>query len=96
MEKNKDLVLAKELFKCWDERRLGHIDIIVLSDNLISFGLSMSKDDVMKLLQTLQSGEGSADQITMREFIKIFERDTFGDKATKLIKAECARKKIES
>ena len=42
MEKNKDLVMAKELFNCWDESRLGHIEIRTLSDNLISFGLSMS------------------------------------------------------
>lgn len=28
----------------------------------------------------------------MKEFIKIFERDSFGDKATVIIKNECTRK----
>lgn len=29
----------------------------------------------------------------MKNFIKIFERDPFGDKATDIIKAECNAKK---
>jgi hypothetical protein len=44
MEKNKDIVLAKELFSCWDEKRIGTINIDTLAENLISFGLSMSRD----------------------------------------------------
>lgn len=29
----------------------------------------------------------------MKDFIKIFERDSFGDKATEIIKEECQKKK---
>tara|TARA_B110000285_G_C14561670_1_gene353760 strand:- start:362 stop:478 length:117 start_codon:yes stop_codon:yes gene_type:complete len=32
----------------------------------------------------------------MKEFIKIFERDPFGDKATDIIKEECAKKKQDA
>jgi hypothetical protein len=31
----------------------------------------------------------------MREFIKVFEKDSFGDKATSIIKQECSRKILE-
>jgi len=36
--------MAKELFSCWDEKRIGSIKIDNLAENLISFGLSMSRD----------------------------------------------------
>jgi hypothetical protein len=56
MEKNSHLVLAQELFTCWDTSRLGHIPLDVLSENLISFGLAMSKAQVIRLLAQLNSG----------------------------------------
>ena len=91
MEKNKDIVLAKELFSCWDERRIGTINIDTLSENLISFGLSMSRDQVVKLIQAI-SNQGKeykkVQEITMKEFVKIFERDPFGDKVVDKIKEE--------
>jgi Ca2+-binding EF-hand superfamily protein len=91
MEKNKDIVLAKELFSCWDERRIGTINIDTLSENLISFGLSMSRDQVVKLIQAISS-QGKeykkVEEITMKEFVKIFERDPFGDKVVDKIKEE--------
>ena len=43
MEKNQDMVLGKELFACWDPERRGRIELGDLAENLISFGLSMSK-----------------------------------------------------
>ena len=42
-QKNKDLLMVKNLFACWDQKRLGHISMDTLAENLISFGLSMSK-----------------------------------------------------
>ncbi len=50
MEKNQDLVVAKELFACWDQKRFGHISIDTLAENLISFGLALSKDQTVKLI----------------------------------------------
>jgi hypothetical protein len=35
--------LARELFNAWDTSRLGRINLGVLAENLISFGLAMSK-----------------------------------------------------
>jgi hypothetical protein len=98
MDKNNDLVMVKELFTCWDEKRLGHITIETLAENLISFGLSMSQDQVLKLLSALSFDKDSNSKsldITLNNFIKIFERDTFGEKATTLIKKACVSKKEE-
>jgi hypothetical protein len=53
VEANQDIVLAKELFACWDKSRLGHVNVDVLAENLISFGLALDKEQVIKLLQTL-------------------------------------------
>ena len=98
MGKNNDLVMVKELFACWDEKRLGHITLETLAENLISFGLSMSQDQVLKLLSALSFDRDSNSKsldITLNNFIKIFERDTFGEKATALIKKACISKKEE-
>jgi len=53
IEKNNDLVLAKELFACWDKKRLGHITIEEMAEELISFGLAANRDMVVKLIQTV-------------------------------------------
>ena len=96
------MVLGKELFGCWDPERRGRIGIVDLAENLISFGLSMSFDQVLDLIKALlfqkgsNGGAQSVEEITMKEFIKIFERDPFGDKATEVIKAECNKKKEEA
>jgi len=50
IEKNQNVVLAKELFACWDQSRLGHISVNDLAENLISMGLALSKDQVLKLI----------------------------------------------
>ena len=81
MDKDKDLVIGKELFKCWDHKKRGRISVREFSENLISFGLSMSKDQVMDTLKVLLYDKDSAnaqeeiEEIEMKEFIKIFERD---------------------
>ena len=91
MEKEKDFIIAKELFACWDQERRGFLDIDVLAENLISFGLSLSKDQVIKLIRAIK-GKADDDEITLKGFLKIFEKDSFGDKATNLIKRECLMK----
>lgn len=99
IEKNQDIKVAKELFACWDRSRLGHISIETMAENLISFGLAMSKDQVVKLIvllttskkqRTSKSQKLAVDQIEMRQFIKIFEKDKFSDKAISKIKEQCA------
>ena len=93
LEKMSDIVLAKELFACWDDKRLGHIKAETLAENLISVGLAMSYQQVLKLIQalTFQKGQtqGSSESISLKEFVKIFEHDLFGERATQLIKKEC-------
>lgn len=93
LDKMSDIVLAKELFACWDEKRLGHIQAETLAENLISVGLAMSYQQVLKLIQalTFQKGQaqGNQESISLKEFVKIFEHDLFGERATQLIKREC-------
>ena len=61
-----------------------------LAEQLISFGLSISKSQVQKLLQAITVKKGKVNpnlhEITLREFLKIFERDPFGDKVVNCIK----------
>ena len=93
IDKNKDLVMVKALFACWDPDRLGHITVEVLTENLIGFGLSVSQDQVDKLLAALNlhpdEPKKRVEDITLNNFVKIFDRDAFGDKATEIIKNEC-------
>lgn len=78
------------MFACWDQKRLGHITVEELSEQLISFGLSASTSQVLKLLQAITVKKGKVNtnmqEITLREFLKIFERDPFGDKVVSQIK----------
>ena len=72
MDKNKDLVVGKELFACWDVDRRGRIAVKALAENLISFGLSMSIEQVIELVSALtktKSRTGNSqqvDEITMK------------------------------
>ena len=61
-------MLAKELFNAWDTSRLGHIDLAELAENLISFGLAMSKKQVVRLAQQLgvRSYDDEPDDSTLR------------------------------
>lgn len=58
----------------------------------------MSQDQVLKLLSALSFDRDTNSKsldITLNNFIKIFERDTFGDKATNLIEKAAISKKEE-
>ena len=57
MEKNQDIILAQELFTAWDIHRRGYIEMNVMAENLISFGLAMSKNEVIKLMIQLIEGQ---------------------------------------
>ena len=100
IEKNQDIVIARELFLCWDTAKLGHISIQALSENLISFGLAMTRDDVSKLVMMLKSLKGqksgqpiatdlAEEQIEIRQWVKIFEKDKFSENAIRIVKREC-------
>jgi hypothetical protein len=53
MEKNQELIQAKELFNAWDINRIGSIQIDFFVENLISFGLALDKKQVIRLVQIL-------------------------------------------
>lgn len=62
VDKNKDLVIGKELFACWDVDRRGRIEVKALAENLISFGLSMSLEQVIELVSALTNTKASSSQ----------------------------------
>ena len=76
------------LFSCWDRLRVGHIPVNVLAENLISLGLCMQKDQVVNIIQLVSKNNSECDQIEIREFIKIFEKNSFQERYTKQIKIE--------
>jgi hypothetical protein len=97
IDRNQDIDLAKELFKAWDAKRRGFISFDLLSSNLISMGLAMSQQQVLRLINLLHSNDDRPalkvedpnllnQRIELKFFIRIFERDSFGDKAIKAIK----------
>jgi Ca2+-binding EF-hand superfamily protein len=64
MEKNQDMmVLGKELFACLDPERRERIGIQDLTENLISFGLSISLEQVVDLIKVIlfkKSAQGAS------------------------------------
>ena len=70
--------MVKALFACWDPSRLGHITVEVLTENLIGFGLSVSQDQVDKLLAALNlhpdEPKKRVEDITLNNFVKILRR----------------------
>ena len=63
MEKNQELVQAKELFNAWDTLRMGSIRLETFVENLISFGLAMNKQQVIRLVQILDMVSFSTDNL---------------------------------
>lgn len=57
IEKNQDVVLAKNLFQVWDTKRDGFIKQDTLVSNLIALGLAGSKGQVMRLVSLLKKNE---------------------------------------
>ena len=106
VEKNIDIEKAKELFNAWDIDRKGFIHFDVLAENLISIGLAASKDQVLRLLvQVIESDETEEIKrnkkdnfnivVELKQFMAIFEKDTFSERAIKAIKKNIKDKMIE-
>ena len=68
LKKNKDLELAKEIFKSWDTLDRGYISVDELSEKLIGLDLSNNSKFASRLLMTIGGG---TDILTLKDFLKI-------------------------
>lgn len=77
IEKYNDLMLARQLFSCWDKKRIGSISINEISEAFIRCGLAVEKQCVQRLIEALSSlCHGHAEStITLKEFLMIFEKE---------------------
>ena len=105
------LQMAREVFNCWDTARMGHISLNALAQNLISLGLATSKDEVLKLFTIIKNSSAKTptsepelvltdknwqeEEITLKQFIRIFEKDRFSEKAMDLIKSNCFTRRVK-
>lgn len=71
IDKNKDVKLALDLYRCWDKKRFGHITIEELAAELISLGLATNLDQVTKLMQSVLLVK-NVSHVTINQFIRIF------------------------
>ena len=79
--------MALELYQCWDKKRFGHITIEELAFELISLGLATNLDQVTKLMQSVLLVK-KVKQVSINQFIRIFQSDPLGDKVVAQIKKE--------
>ena len=93
--------MAKELFNAWDTSRLGHISVITLAENLISFGLAMDEKQVIRLAKQLgvhaydNKDDDASLIIQMHQFLRIFVKDSFGEKSIRAIKLACLSERMK-
>ena len=76
-----------------DFQRKGFIEKDALVENLISLGIAMESNEVEMMLSLVQKKQNQ--KINLREFIKIFEKNTFSENCLKLIKNEAKESIIE-
>eukprot|EP00347_Sterkiella_histriomuscorum_P008784 403343767 len=102
--KEKHVEFAKELFCLWDDDNSGVLDLHEIALPLISLGLSTNTQFVAKLLQSLLENpnrlkNGSQQhndiQITLKDFVKIFNVDKVGEKMSLVVKQSIIDKKIQ-
>ena len=67
IEKNQDVVLAKNLFQVWDTKHDGFILQETLVGNLIALGLAGSKGQVMRLVSLLKKDFDKPEKAVLRQ-----------------------------
>lgn len=79
----------------WDTNRMGRISIQEIAKELISCGLALNKDQVMKMIEAVQPSNCKSEFISIQAFIKIFERESFTDRANSALLNHCKMVKLE-
>lgn len=78
IEQQKDIELAREIFKAWDVEDKGYLTKQELTEQLLSLGLGPNAQFVERFLQTLTKKNKSLEILTLKKFLKVFEYDKFG------------------
>ena len=78
-----DQKMAREIFKAWDVKLRRYILFEEFAENVIGLGLAPDSKFVRKIFKLIK-GENNPnpDQIDLKEFLKIFEPDRFGQKVS--------------
>jgi Ca2+-binding EF-hand superfamily protein len=69
LEKEKDLELAKSIFKAWDTANKGYISVEELTEKLIGLGLCTTTKFTSLLLMTISK---KSEILTLKGFLKVF------------------------
>ena len=95
LDKIKDMEYATEIFKAWDTDKKGYLTAKEVAEQLVGLGLATDIALAQRLLQTLKMDairrDSYAQQIevlTLKDFLKVFTYDNFGQRACDTIRAE--------
>ena len=95
IEKINDMDFAKQIFKAWDTSKKGYLTAKEVSEQLVGLGLSTSISFVQRVLMTLRQDQVRRDLnppdievLTLKDFLKVFNYDNFGQRACQVIKKE--------
>ena len=95
IEKGNDMGFAKEIFKAWDTNKQGYLTAKEVSEQLVGLGLSIDINFTQRLLHTLKMDMVRRDfnppdieVLTLKDFLKVFNYDNFGQRACQVIKTE--------
>ena len=74
--------MARELFECWDSNLRRYIYFEEFTMQIVALGLAEDMDLIRSLFFTLKGPNSpSPDQIDLKEFMKLFHVNRFGQKA---------------
>ena len=86
--------LAEEIFKVWDKRLLRYIMFEDFAENMIALGLAPDSNTVRKMMVALKGENANfPDQLTVKEFKRLFDLNRFASKAGQKICEEFKEEK---
>lgn len=95
LEKQKDIAFAKEIFNAWDVSKKRYLTFQEITNHLIGLGLADNRQFVQRLLVSIkqkrqkeQVKDEEIELLTLKQFMKVFEFDKFGERACQTIRSE--------
>ena len=96
VESMREADIAQEIFRVWDKKLRRYIFFEEFSEHLISLGLAPDSNTVRKIMIALKGENASfTDQITLKEFSRLFELSRFGNKACEKLTEEFCEENIQ-
>jgi Ca2+-binding EF-hand superfamily protein len=84
--------LARDIFNAWDVENKGYLTVEELTVQLMSLGLCTSRQFVERVLAALSKKGKKLELLTLKQFLKVFKYDKFGQSANQFIKKEFIQK----